>query len=218
MLKIFIGLIFIFFSLKIQNFDLSVDFAGYILIYLGLKEYPDIVAFRKAKPITIVMLAISLAVTILSIFVTEGNEALSFILIPMAIVTSVSVILMSLFIAKGITELEQKTGLNLNSRKLMSVWKKHTVLMVLGTFLALSLVMLAMNNGFHSLLTSNIDITQTATVLSVISGALALGAIIISIIYLVYIHRARKALDNYHPKENVPEEFIFEHPQQTDDE
>lgn len=220
MLKIFIGLIFAFFDFNFNNFDLLADFVGYILIYLGLKEFPDIISFQKTKTFTIILLIESLAATVISIIAPENNNVSAIILAALIIPAAIVFVYNIYLLVKGIGELEQNTGLDLNYKKLFSLWRKHLILQILSAVFATILAVMAlmfMNDASISSIDTDI-FTVVSTTTSVLSAALVIALLVIDIIFVVYVFRAKTALDSYRPEEYVPDEFIPEQPQQTDDE
>ena len=48
--KIFLGLIFLFFNINIGNISILPAFVGYILIFMGMKDYPQVGRFDKCRP------------------------------------------------------------------------------------------------------------------------------------------------------------------------
>lgn len=215
-----------FFNLKIQNFDLLADYIGLVLIYLGLKEYPDIVYFRKAKKAAIVPLAISLFEDITIIFATnmspETNKTLLLALLPVTLIAVICFVILVFFITKAIGELEQKTEQILNYNKLYSAWKKQSVFILSATLPTTVYTLLAANRFNYLLFEMSLDLAEIITVFTIIIGIIALATTISSIVYISYFYKAKKVLDNYHPEEYVPEkitsdEFVSEEQPSDDD-
>ncbi len=171
MLKIFAGYIFIFFHIKINGFDLLANFIGYILVYQGLISLSDRSAsFLKAKPWVLGMGIFEFAVLIGSLFGILPNMAVLVILNYITIFISLYILYL---IDNGINEIEQNTGLWLNSAKIMSLWKYQAVLTI--------------GASLFTLVPSGLAV--------ILSSLLALASIIADIIFLVYLYRAGKTFN-----------------------
>lgn len=165
MLKIFIGYLFVFFHFRINGFDVLLNPVGYILIFLGLCAYPDILNFKKAKPWAGIMAIISCA----EIFVGLSGLGTVINIVSGLISVLISMVLIY-FIDKGIAEMEQKTQKQLNSDKLMTTWKFQAVLTVASTVLTATL------NEFW------------------VYTTVAISAMVAHIVFLYYIYKAHKIL------------------------
>lgn len=171
MLNIFVGYLFVFFYIKINGFDLLADFVGYALIYMGLcKLSVNTVNFEKAKPWTIGMSIVSFISCLGGLFGLDFGNPLFTIL--NLITTFISVYIMYL-IDTGIREIEQNTNMDLNSEKLLLIWKVQATLSIGCTIL--------------SLIPGNIIV--------VIAACLTVAAFIANIVFLVYLYRVKKVLD-----------------------
>lgn len=168
---IYIGYIFIFFHIRINGFDLLANFIGYALIYAGLNQLSELSAhFRKAKPWSVGMGIVALLDCIAGL-IGYTYSAMPFILLNLITIIVSAYILFQ--ITAGICETEEKTGLTLNSSRLMLLWKIQTALSASCTVLSL----IAANN-----------------ILLIIAAALTLAAVVTNILYLIQLHRISKAM------------------------
>ena len=209
MLKIFIGYLFIFIDFDIGGFDIASDFIGFILIYLGINEYPDVVSFRKSTPFMLAMLVKSLVFTILAVFFKEDNTTLSLISAALIIPSAIVSLCYLYYIIKGFGELEEKTGLDLNYQKLFRLWNKRKFVEILdAVFIVITSVFAILNltpdkiNSYDTEL-----ITLVSAVISVISAVFVIMLLVIEIKQLIYIYKAKQALDTYQPEEAVLQDY-----------
>lgn len=128
MLKIFIGYIFVFFDINIFGFDILANFIGYILIYMGLCKFSNVVSFKKAKPWVIVMTVVSLIESICKLL---GYDS---VILFLMIFILVSLYIMYL-IDIGIREIEQDTGIDLYSQALLFILKFQAIFTIGSTLL-----------------------------------------------------------------------------------
>lgn len=170
MKNIFIGYILIFFHLKINGFDLLPDFIGYILIVIGLGQLAaESEQFVKAKSWAVIMTIVSVFSCIVGLFGGGYNFALSLVSL---VFCCIGLYLMYL-IGHGISETEKNRGIDLGGENFLKLWKVQAAL-------TLSCQVL-------SLILSEITL--------VLVSILGVCAIIANIVFLVYLHRARKALE-----------------------
>ncbi len=209
MLKIFIGFLFVFIDFTVSGFDIAADFIGHILVYLGLNEYPDIASFQKAKPYTIVLLIKSLIFTILGIFIKADNSVFMIVSAVLAIAFAVVTLCQLYHFTKGVGELEEKTGLDLNYQKLFNLWNKRKFVEILdAVFIVITSVFAILNltpdkiNSYDTAL-----ITLVSAVISIISAVFVIMLLVIEIKQLIYIYKAKQALDTYQPEEAVLQDY-----------
>lgn len=209
MLKIFIGFLFVFIDFNIYGFDIAADFIGHILVYLGLNEYPDIASFQKAKPFTILLLIKSLIFTILGIFIKADNSFFMIVSALLAIAFAVVTLCQLYHFTKGVGELEEKTGLDLNYQKLFNLWNKRKFVEILdAVFIVITSVFAILNltpdkiNSYDTAL-----VTLVSAVISVISAVFVIMLLVIEIKQLIYIYKAKQALDTYQPEEAVMQDY-----------
>ncbi len=217
MLKIFIGLLIVFLNLEIGGFDISADFIGLVFIYLGLNEYPDIVSFRKAKPITIVLFAEDIILSALNLTLTLFPEAVSkiaektnlTILAAMAIPVVIVYIYQLYYITKGIGELEEKTGLDLNYQKLFGLWKKNRTLMLISSIISTISMVFAILGWIPDQIDSYDTelLTLAYSAISVITVIFVIMLLVVEIKQLICIYKAKQALDTYRPEEAVMQNY-----------
>lgn len=205
MLKILIGFIFAFFDLNISGFDILADFVGYILIYLGLNEFPVIPSFAKSKKFSIILLTLSLFECIASVIGFIEKLQFDILFSALDIVFTVVFLYLIYLIIKGIGEIENKTKLKLDSSELYSLWKKQTILLPADVVLALASALLAILS--NEALTELFELISAA--LAIAAAVIAIMTLVVDIKLLIGLNNARKALDNYHPEEYVPESFFI---------
>lgn len=167
MINLFIGYIFIFFHIKINGIDLLADFIGYILIYRGLCSLSDEAeAFRKAKPWTLAMVIVEI-IRFADNFI--GILPSSTGLIILNSITMIVSLYIIYLIYRGIYETEQKNGVELNSGKILTVWKFQAVFTIAGVALAWIVLLASLS---------------------------ALAGMITNIVFLVYLYKASKIYEN----------------------
>lgn len=175
MLQIFIGYLLLFLHFKINGFDLLPDFLGFIFIFAGLgKLSEESNYFKKARPFSVIMAVIEVVSLALMFVDVELNLVISNSLRLVAAAMSLYIMFC---IIKGIGDIEKNHNESLGYDKMMTVWKVSAVLQittVLLTFFANELIL---------------------AVLSV----LIVGSLIVHIVFLVYLYRAKKAYDNIPP-------------------
>ena len=170
MKHIFIGYILIFFHLKINGFDLLPDFVGYALIAYGLGQMAeDSEYYVKAKPWAVVLTVISVFTGIMGLFGITYSPAIGALNL---IFSGISLYLMYL-IGHGVCEAEQKRNIDMGGEKFTSLWKVQAGLTI--SCRVLSLI-----------------ITEITVLLANVLGVCALIA---NIVFLVYVYRAKKALE-----------------------
>lgn len=209
MLKIFIGFLFVFIDFTVSGFDIAADFIGFILIYLGINEYPDVVSFRKSTPFMLAMLVKSLVFTILAVFFKEDNTTLSLISAALIIPSVIVSLCYLYYIIKGFGELEEKTGLDLNYQKLFGLWNKRKFVEILdAVFIVITSVFAILNLTPDKINSYDIEpITLVSAVISVISAVFVIMLLVIEVKQLIYIYKAKQALDTYRPEEAVMQDY-----------
>ena len=170
---IFIGYILIFFHFKINGFDLLPDFVGYLLIFNGLgKLAADSEWFAKAKPWAVVMVVESIFYGLVGLFGETLPEAFYILGI---VFTVVSLYLMYL-IGQGIRDTEQKRQIEMGGTRFGTLFKVQVVLTMLCQ-------------------------VSAALGIGVIATLTLFPTLIANIVFLIYLYRAKKALDE--AKENT---------------
>ena len=115
--KIFAGLLFMFLHFRINGFDLLPDFVGYVLIWQGMKSVPECTSWQKSW-------AAVAAVASVAIF----GVSLVGIRFPGMLGSGVSLVMTALQLAvvfdivRGLEELEQLSGADLQAVWLRKVW------------------------------------------------------------------------------------------------
>lgn len=160
MLSIFIGYIFVFFHIKINNVDILANFIGYLLIFWGLtrleENSPNL---KKAKPFAIILAVISF-IGAMAGMIGYYND-----FIPLLVLNVISVALsvyLLLLVDTGILELEQNLGIEMESASLLKIWRFQATFTVAST--AFSLV--------------------PTDMFAILTAVLALAAIVANIIFL----------------------------------
>lgn len=121
MIKIFFGLVLQIFFLNLSGLVISFDFIGYILIFLGMKEFLDYSKnFKKIQPIVLGMVVFS----VLNLFV---NMLSLFNTLPLAIIDDIGRLAVIYFIIMGFAELEQNLKVNLYHFRLSFIFKLQAV-------------------------------------------------------------------------------------------
>lgn len=126
--KLFLGMIFIFINININNFDILPNFIGFFILASGVNELAD----QSEKFVMIKPYVLGLAIygLIMAFFIFYGENIVSVIL---GIVYTVISIYSTYTIITAIMDMENKLNVNLETEKLMSSWK----IMVISYVLAL---------------------------------------------------------------------------------
>ena len=115
--KIFAGLLFVFLHFRINGFDLLPDFVGYLLIWRGMKSVSEYTSWQTGW-------AAAAAVASVAIF----GVSLAGIRFPGVLGTGVNLVITALHMAvtfdivRGLEELEQLSGADLQAVWLRKVW------------------------------------------------------------------------------------------------
>ena len=136
MRKIFIGLIFIFVNIEMHfmkgGFDLLPDFIGYILIFAGLKDFPEVKDYKKATPYCAILAIINVIYSTLYFMyssekidemITIRKSTMYIIDNGISIISMIMIIAVLYYIVDGLKELEQKYMEYFYSIKLNKIWK-----------------------------------------------------------------------------------------------
>ena len=101
MLYIFIGYILVFFHLKINGFDLLMDFVGFFMIYAGLKQIANEAhSFERAMPWAMGMGIASLFGNVISF--TEFAYELHYALVALNLLTAFAAVYLLYLIGEGV--------------------------------------------------------------------------------------------------------------------
>lgn len=127
----------------------------------------------------------------------------------LAIAFAVVILCQLYHFTKGVSELEEKTGLDLNYQKLFSLWNKRKFVEILdAVFIVITSVFAILNltpdkiNSYDTAL-----VTLVSAVISVISAVFVIMLLVIEIKQLIYIYKAKQALDAYQPEEAVLQDY-----------
>lgn len=134
--KIFWGLLFLFFDFNINEISILPAFVGYILIYLGMKEYEETPAFAKARPWVIA--SIVWAAIFWLPLLNPGY---------LSVIGTALQLVVTYFIVLGVEQLEQARELDLNASRLRTAWYITLVCLIvtyLAGILAAGLAVIAM--------------------------------------------------------------------------
>ena len=138
--KIFWGLLFLFFDININEISILPAFVGYILIYLGMKEYEETPAFAKARPWVIA--SIVWAVIFWLPLLNPGY---------LSVIGTALQLLVTYFILQGVEQIEGMQQINLNSSRLRKAWYVTLVCLIAAYLMGLmtaGLAVVAMIAGF----------------------------------------------------------------------
>jgi len=127
---IFIGLLFLFFDIKINGITLLPAFVGYLLIFFGMRKFPTVLSYRAAAPAAIIGAAVSGGFWLanLGLFSYRSNFA--------AVVVGLCIQLFTTWqLAQGMWELEIQRKADLSAAILRRCW----TVMAAASFLALVL-------------------------------------------------------------------------------
>ena len=171
MIFIFIGYILIFFHIRIMGIDILPNFVGYFLIYLGLRELTGrSPRFETAKTLSLILLAATVVINVFSIAGYSFNTAV--LTVANLALVVVSLWLMYL-INKGLGDIETGENVALNSQKLLKIWKFQVAATVLATVFS-------------------IFPTQITAIIALV---FAVAAVVVNILFLINLYKAKKALD-----------------------
>lgn len=172
MLYIFIGYILVFFHLKINGFDLLMDFVGFFMIYAGLKQIANEAhGFEKAMPWAMGLGIVNLFGNVISF--TGFAYELHYALVALNLLTVFAAVYLLYLIGEGVFELERNIDVILGAEKLRQVWIVQAVTNIGASILSL--------------------IPTDVTVM--IALGCAVVCIIANIIFLVYWHGVRKTYE-----------------------
>jgi len=172
MQQIFIGYLFLFFNFEINGIDLLPGFIGYILIFVGLGKLKNESSyFQKARPWAIVMTVFEI-LSFAELMIQTELSVLLFRILGLA-GAAISIYIMYC-IVMGIGGIEKTYSVPMGYEKLMLLWKIASVLRI-----AIAVV---------TLLPTELGV--------IISIELAIVGIIVNIIFLVHINKAKKAYKN----------------------
>ena len=169
--KIFAGYIFIFFHLKINEWDILADFIGYILVYLGISRFSDDAgAFKRARPWTAAMAVVTFLLPFFPLIFPDFSVTAMYILNLLMIGVSLYILYR---IDTGIGQLERKNGLLLMSDRLLTLWKVQVLLV-------------AANWCFS---------WPAIDAFLLLAGFFAIAAAISNIVFLFFLYQVKKELD-----------------------
>lgn len=138
--KVFFGLLLTFLDINLNlsghTLDILPDWAGYCLIYSGLKDLSgESDYFTKAQPWCMPMVVYSAIVWALEILFGEAKLGI------IGFVLSLAALLVSLYISyliiEGIGEIEHLRGINLMQAKLKNVWMLYAICGLIACFLGI---------------------------------------------------------------------------------
>ncbi len=170
MSKIFFGYILVFFHIKLNGFDILMDFVGFFLIWQGLRAYVDAPSFQKAKPWAV---GLGLVSFVSAFGGTFGILAFAPPAIGLNLLSSCASVYLPYLIDCGVAELEAARALSLGSEGLMKLWKVQAVVYIGASVLSL--------------------IPTMATALFVTAAAIV--GVVTNVLFLIYLYKAKKTLD-----------------------
>ncbi len=133
MTLIFVGYLFIYFHIFINEIDLLPNFLGFILIAAGLSKLADESPyFSKAIPWSVSMIVLSILPHVPILF---GIPLEGFVSVLVEWVGIAITLYMSYNIVAGVGDLEENKDLNLGYENLNFAWKIHALLTIICALL-----------------------------------------------------------------------------------
>ena len=173
MKKIFWGLILTFIDINLSGINIFPEFVGYLLIFFGMRELS--VSRTMEKGWTLLASTAVAFVTWLPFELSGGlGDAIETLLSCAQLVTQIWV---SWMVVLAVKELEEKSGIALNSAVLQKRWKLVTILAVVSLVVAI--------------LTAVLEVEALALVAV---GATAV-CVIAAIIFIIDFHKSRKLME-----------------------
>ena len=135
MKKIFIGLIFIMLELNI-GINLLPDFVGYILIWLGCADLAaDSSKLTAARPLALIMTAATAVLYVMNLLgLTDGLGTMGIVIELVLVLGS---LLMVFTLGKGICQVGEKNGVELNGQAIINSGKLLAVAEIIAYVLLL---------------------------------------------------------------------------------
>ncbi len=133
------GLIFLYVDIRVYTVSILPAFVGYLLLLSGMRSVPSCRSFEQGCPDAVIGAIYSGIVWLMSLL---GMEPTGFAALVMALISLALQMLVTYRLSRGMEELENTTGLALESDKLMTAWIILMIPGVCGLFLM----------PFHSLL------------------------------------------------------------------
>ncbi len=197
---IILGYIFILFDFTINNFDIINDVIGFIFILVGVFafKHTEYVNFPKIIPLAIVGMISSAIIQFTMSTITD----LTIFSITLSIVTPILLILISMYIVKGVKEIEDEYKSDLGHRKLKILWTADIIIFALCMLFEYTLVWLSTS---HSV----ILFSASAIVLGV-------GRLVLEIIFVIYLFKTSRLIKN-NSNYNTVEEDSYERYQHIKD-
>ncbi len=134
MSKIFIGMFFILFDLKlflfILNFNILPDFIGYIILLLGIMELKECSKhYKNIIPITICMIIISSIISIINFLMININPVVNEFI---DLITTGIFMYLLYEIILGIKDMEKADDNNYKSTTLYKIWQVLLIVLSVG--------------------------------------------------------------------------------------
>ena len=113
------GLIFLYVDIRVYTVSILPAFVGYLLLLSGMRSVPSCRSFEQGCPDAVIGAIYSGIVWLMSLL---GMEPTGFAALVMALISLALQMLLTYRLSRGMEELENTTGLALESDKLMTAW------------------------------------------------------------------------------------------------
>lgn len=127
-----VGLIFLYVDIKVYTVSVLPAFVGYLLLLAGMRSVPSCRSFEQGCPDAVIGAVYSGIVWLMGFL---GMEPSGFAALVMALISLVLQMLVTYRLSRGMEELENTTGLAMESDKLMTAWIILMIPGVCGLFL-----------------------------------------------------------------------------------
>ncbi len=125
MLYLFVGYLFVFFNFSINGFDLLSNGIGYLLIYMGISRYAEEApSLEKAKPWACGMIVVYFVSRVIQKSFGLALYALWWVVDFFMVCGAVYLLYL---VIQGIAEIQNNRGVDLNSGKLMKIWRYQAI-------------------------------------------------------------------------------------------
>lgn len=173
MKKVFWGLIFTYISINLSSIDIIPDFIGYLLIFFGMRELSVSKTLEKGWT----LLASTAIAFIAWLPFDLGGDLGSVIETLLSCAHMATQIWVSWMVVLAVKELEEKSGIALNSAALFKRWKLLTILAAVSMLLAIVTAVLE---------------AEILALFAVVAGA---ATVITAIIFIIDFHKSRKLME-----------------------
>lgn len=127
-----VGLIFLYVDIRVYTVSVLPAFVGYLLLLAGMRSVPSCRSFEQGCPDAVIGAVYSGIVWLMGLL---GMELTGFAALVMGLISLVLQMLVTYRLSRGMEEMENTTGLAMESDKLMTAWIILMVPGVCGLFL-----------------------------------------------------------------------------------